>query len=122
MRKGAEALRVLIVEDEALIGLMLAEVLKEEGHRIIGPVETRREAHEVLDHARADAAILDFSLQDGFCSGLARELRARGTPFIVFSGVQREQIGTDMFDDVPWIEKPGTVEEIVTALRLVTSH
>jgi DNA-binding NtrC family response regulator len=40
--------RVLIIEDEASIGLMVAEILADEGFGVIGPVGNRREALSAL--------------------------------------------------------------------------
>ena len=77
---------ILIVEDEPLTGLTLAEMLNEEGHRTIGPISSRKEALTMLDRTRPDCVVLDLTLTDGSSAGLGRELRARGTPFIVFSG------------------------------------
>ena len=41
--------RVLIIEDEASIGLMVAEILADEGFGVIGPVGNRREALSALE-------------------------------------------------------------------------
>jgi DNA-binding response OmpR family regulator len=73
--------RVLIIEDEASIGLMVAEILADEGFGVIGPVGNRREALSALEDRQPHAAVLDLGLEDGFCVGLTRELRARATPF-----------------------------------------
>jgi hypothetical protein len=61
-------------------------------------------------------AILDLTLQDGLCSGLARELRSRHLPFMVYSGHDRKRITSEVLDDVPWIEKPGGLDEITATL------
>jgi DNA-binding NtrC family response regulator len=107
MRANTDTLRVMIVENEAVIGLVLADALKDEGHRIIGPFASQHEALGSLDSSRPDVAILDLTLQDGLCSGLARELRSRHLPFLVYSGHDRERMGMDDLDEAPWIEKPG---------------
>ncbi|WP_052764129.1 response regulator [Microvirga massiliensis] len=116
MRRTAEALRLMIVEDEAAIGLALADALTDEGHRIIGPFTTQREALGALDQTRPDVAILDLTLRDGFCSGLVRELRSRDLPFLVYSGHARKRMTTDDLQGVPWIEKPGCWNELATTL------
>ncbi len=116
MRTNADALRILIVEDEAVIGLVLADALTDEGHRIIGPFASQHEALDTLDYSRPDVAILDLTLQDGLCSGLARELRSRHLPFMVYSGHDRKRITSEVLHDVPWIEKPGGLDEITATL------
>ena len=117
MRQCLEASRILIVEDEPLTGLTLAEMLNEEGHRTIGPIASRREALAVLDRTRPDCVVLDVSLTDGSSAGLGRELRARGTPFIVFSGYAPDEVASEALEGVPWVTKPAGVEAVTAALR-----
>ena len=114
--------RILIVEDEALIGITLADLLKEEGFLVVGPVSNARDALVVLDEATPEAVVLDLSLQDGYCAGLARELVTRGTPFLIFSGHRREGSYGAEFQDVPWVEKPGRGADIVAELHRITKR
>src|SRR4051812_46449854 len=120
MRTSAGAKRILIVEDEAAVGLMLAEALSDEGHRVIGPIESRAEALMVVEQTRPDVAILDIMLRDGFCGPLISELRDRGIPFMVFSGQGRGEAVIDKLDGVPWVKKPGRLHEIAAALNSLT--
>ena len=119
---NGQAKRVLIVEDEALIGLTLADLLRDEGFLVAGPVGSRSEAVAALDRSRPDAVVLDLTLTDGVCGGLVRELHARGVPFLVFSGHHRRE-GFDFpaLQDAPWFEKPGHGDEIIAALRRMTA-
>jgi DNA-binding response OmpR family regulator len=119
MRHSVETPRILIVEDEPLTGLTLAEMLNEEGHRTIGPIASRKEALDVLERTRPDCVVLDLSLSDGFSAGLGRELRARGTPFIVFSGHDPGHVHFDALDGVPWVRKPAEIETLAAAIRRV---
>src|SRR5919107_6136756 len=102
MRQCVEAPRILIIEDEPLTGLTLAEMLNEEGHRTIGPISSRKEALATLERTRPDCVVLDLSLSDGLSVGLGRELRARCMPFIVFSGFGPDQVGSDALKGAPW--------------------
>src|SRR5688500_4011147 len=97
--------RILIVEDEALIGIGLADLLKDEGFLVVGPVANARDALVVLDEATPEAVVLALPLQDGYCAGPARELATRGTPFLIFSGHRREGFYGAEFRDAPWVEK-----------------
>ncbi|WP_048710580.1 response regulator [Microvirga massiliensis] len=92
MRTNTDALRIMIVEDEAVIALVLADALKDEGYRIVSPFARQHEALKSLDYARPDVAILDLTLKDGLCSGLANELRSRDLPFLVYSGHDRKRM------------------------------
>src|SRR3954454_23602548 len=120
MRNSAGAKRILIVEDEAAVGLMLAEALSDEGHRVIGPIESRAEALTLVEQTRPDVPILDIMLRDGSCDPLISELRDRGIPFMVFSGQGRGKAAMDKLDDVPWVKKPGRLHEIAAALNSLT--
>jgi DNA-binding response OmpR family regulator len=107
----------MIVEDTSLVALSLADVLSEEGFTVVGPVSSQTEALALLDAARPDAVVLDLHLQDGFCAGLAKELHAAGVPFVIFSGYRRADRPGAEFRDAPWIEKPGTIEDILTGIE-----
>jgi DNA-binding NtrC family response regulator len=113
---GLSQHRVLVVEDETLIGLTLAGLLADEGFWVVGPVGSLAEGLFALDHASPDAVVLDLTLRDGMCAALAREIRARNIPFIVFSGYPRQDFGFPELHDVPWFEKPGNAEEIIRSL------
>jgi CheY-like chemotaxis protein len=82
-------MRILIVEDEALIALELTENLEHGGHEVVGPATTVAEALTLCQEAEPpELALLDINLRDG-SSGviLARALLARwGVPSIFASG------------------------------------
>src|SRR3954452_20918540 len=108
-RPGVSQQRILVVEDEALIGLTLAGLLVDEGFWVIGPVGSLPEGLFALDHASPDAVVLDLTLRDGMCATLVREIHARNIPFVVFSGYPPQDFGLPELRDVPWIEKPGNI-------------
>jgi DNA-binding response OmpR family regulator len=117
MQQSVGAPRILIVEDEPLTGLTLADMLNEEGYRTIGPISSRKEALAMLDRTRPDCVVLDLSLTDGSSLGLGRELRARGDPFIVFSGYAPDEVASEALKGAPWVQKPARVEVVTSALR-----
>jgi two-component system, response regulator PdtaR len=82
------ALKVLVVDDEALIADYLAMLLEDSGHRVVGPAQSCDEALRLLESAAADVALVDIKLK-GKASGidLAHELRRRHRlPFIFITG------------------------------------
>ena len=113
----SRSVRVMIVEDASLVALSLADVLSDEGYAVVGPVSSQMEALALLDAAHPDLVVLDLNLQDGFCAGLAKELHVAGVPFVVFSGYRRADRPGAEFRSVPWIEKPGTIEDILTGIE-----
>ena len=99
-------MNVLVVEDEALVGLLVKEVLEEAGHACVGPVASVGEACALIDSRHIDAALLDIWLKDDeFVYPAARKLASRGVPFAFVSA--RATDGIDpAFADRPLIPKP----------------
>jgi DNA-binding response OmpR family regulator len=64
-----EALRILLVEDDAIISVLLAELLSEFGHDICGSVRSEQEAVDAAMRHVPDLMIVDVQLQQG--SGVA---------------------------------------------------
>ena len=106
---------VLVLEDEALIGLNLRDELQEAGYRVAGPFTTCAGALEWLQAATPDTAILDATLKDGPCRDIALELTRRGVPFLIYSGHREDNRLLAEFDHVTWIEKPVPSSVLVQA-------
>jgi CheY-like chemotaxis protein len=64
MQQPSNAFRVLIVEDELLIAIMLEEIVTEAGFQVVGPVATLPEALALAASERLDAALLDVWLDE----------------------------------------------------------
>jgi len=79
-------MKILIVEDEALIAALVVEHLEDAGHTVIGPAATAGDALDLCRQQGPDLAILDINLQDG-SSGIevARELFARWGLVAIFA-------------------------------------
>ena len=85
-------MRILIVEDDLLTAMLLADCLKRGGHEVMGPATTATEAIALCEAARPNLALLDINLRDG-SNGvvLARVLHERwGLAVIFASGQQAE--------------------------------
>lgn len=104
-------LRVIIVEDSAIIRARLAESLGEIPNvEIVGQVETEAEALARLKEPRWDAAVLDLQLKQGTGLGVLKSLahgaRPANTKIIVFTNYAFPQyrdrslsLGADYFFD-----------------------
>ena len=97
--------RCLIVEDQALIGMSLEAYLEDAGYDVVGPFMRRAQALAWLEANTPELAVLDVMLPDGSSVDLARELRKRGVPFAIYSGL-KPATDTPEFQGVPWLEKP----------------
>ena len=122
MTAGARSrrpLRILIAEDEAVIGLDLAERLVAAGHSVLGPFTRCAEVREWIAHNTPDAAILDFKLLNGSCDETVRLLRDRGVPMIAFAS--GGDIPEDLADMVV-VTKPGRMDQVLAALKSLTGR
>ena len=92
--KHEGARRILIVEDEPLIAWALADMVRELGHEVLGPVATERAAVEETARLSPDVVLMDFRLAGGG-SGLAaaRRIRERKDLPIVFCTAYAEEPG-----------------------------
>jgi two-component sensor histidine kinase len=97
--------RVLLVEDEALVAMMIQECLTECGHSVIGPINRAADALSAAKDGDFDAAILDINLGDGMAYPVAEILSARGVPFVFLTGYDAEMID-GRFGEVPILQKP----------------
>ncbi|MEA2874135.1 MAG: hypothetical protein QOH67_4111 [Hyphomicrobiales bacterium] len=99
------ARRVMVVEDEALVALVLADQLAELGLSVVGPCSTVAEAKAVADKGDFEAAILDVNLGGELVYPVADLLTSRGIPFVFVTGYGRESIDR-RFAGTPVLEKP----------------
>lgn len=97
--------RVLVVDDEALIAMMLGDLLAEYGHEIVGPAHSETQALDLVSSSSIDAAILDVTLGDHDCFGVARVLADRGIPFAFATGHGSHAVPDDFRDHVT-VSKP----------------
>jgi DNA-binding response OmpR family regulator len=107
--------RVLVVEDDALLGLDIAQQLTDAGFDVIGPAISVAKALELMGRAGCDIAVLDVNLGSETAAPVAVELRTRGTPFIVLSGYSGNQHPRD-FHGAPILAKPARPAELVATL------
>ena len=78
---------VLIVEDEGLVSLMLEDLMRDMGARVIDVFAAAADALAALRASDYDCAILDIIVRDGTCEPVADLLAERGIPFLFSSGV-----------------------------------
>ncbi|TNC05409.1 response regulator [Methylobacterium terricola] len=117
MRSTDPRITVLLVEDDALVGLDLGEALARAGYRTAGPVGTLAGALVQLRHRTPDLAIVDVRLRDGLSSELARELHQRQVPFVVHSAWRRDTSLCPELQAAPLLAKPALPSEVVATLN-----
>lgn len=109
-------MRILVVEDEPLLAMLLEENLADLGHETVGAAATVEQAMAILDEGPIDAALLDFSLGLNSTSApVAHRLREVGTPFFYLSGHASLE-STDNTPNAPLLIKPVSLVDLKTAL------
>ena len=103
--RSVAACRVMVVEDEALVALVLADQLTDMGVSVVGPCGSVAEARSAVSENDLDAAILDVNLGGELVYPVADLLSARGIPFIFVTGYGHESIDKK-FSYAPVLEKP----------------
>jgi DNA-binding response OmpR family regulator len=110
---------VLLVESSAIIGLDLADGLEGLGYGVAGPYACVT-ALQWLETSTPHIAVLDVDLRSGPCLALARELRARRVPILVFSSHDRTSSLAE-FHDLAWLSMPAPISRLDAALRALVA-
>ena len=106
----------MIVEDEALVALVLADQLAELGLSVIGPCSSIAEATAAASEHEFDAAILDVNLGGELVYPVADLLSSRGIPFVFVTGYGQESID-GRFAHTTVLEKPVEREYLENVFR-----
>lgn len=119
------ARRVLIAEDEALIRLDLAEMLREEGYEVVGEAGDGQEAVELAELLRPDLVILDVKMprRDGIDA--ASEIAAkRIAPIVILTAFSQRDLVERARDAgaMAYLVKPFTAGDLVPAIELAVSR
>jgi PAS domain S-box-containing protein len=119
--KRADKPRVLLVEDEALVAMMIQETLAEFGFQVIGPISTASEALASARDSPLDAAVLDINLGDGMVYTVAEILHKRGVPFVFVTGYDADSVDA-RFAGVPVLQKPIERDMLQRVFLLGAGH
>ncbi|SEM61701.1 CheY chemotaxis protein or a CheY-like REC (receiver) domain [Sphingomonas gellani] len=109
--------RILIVEDEPLISMMLEDFLDVLDKQVAGTADTVDAALALIDAGQVEAAILDLNLRAGEKSTpVAEALAGKGIPFVFATGGGDEGLD-ERFRDRPRLQKPFTMDGVAKALE-----
>jgi len=116
---GLTGRRILIVEDEMLIALMLQGMLEELGYHVAGRASTVADALAMIetDTQGIDAATLDINLGGEHANAVANALEAHCIPFIIATGYNDPKLFG--FEGRPVVHKPFLTEQLETALQFL---
>ena len=108
-------LKVLVLEDNALVAMHLEEMLGDAGCKVVATIDNVNSALEFIRGHVVDAAVLDVNLKGEKVFGVAEELLARNVP-MVFSSGYGERFLPPKFDSAPHLSKPFEPETLWATL------
>lgn len=117
--------RVLIAEDEALIRLDLAEMLREEGYEVVGEAGDGQEAVELAESLRPDLVIMDVKMprRDGIDA--ASEIASkRIAPIVILTAFSQRELVERARDAgaMAYLVKPFSITDLVPAIEVAVSR
>lgn len=110
--------RVLIVEDEPLIALMLEDLLRELGCHVVGCAHSEREAFALLGASSPQVAIIDVHLGSTPSFAVASACEERDIPVVYATGYSPSDMAS-FRRGRPLLSKPYSREDLALALREV---
>ncbi len=114
-------LRVLIVEDESLVAMLIEEYLLELGCEVVLSASRVGKAMKGLETCPVDVAILDVNVAGESISGLVEALDQRGIPFIFASGYGARGVDA-RWSASPVLQKPFTGADLHAALHALLDN
>ncbi len=115
---GLDGLKVLIVEDEPLVAMLLEDMLADHGCVVAGATGRIDQAMALIkdDSLVIEAAILDVNLAGEVSFPLAELLAAKGVPFVFATGYGVGGL-PEAWRDRPTLQKPFSHDEVARMLR-----
>jgi CheY-like chemotaxis protein len=107
--------RVLIIEDEMLVAMLLEDLLSELGYEPAGPVGRLEEALAAARGEAVDAALLDVNLNGKATYAVADILSERGIPFVFATGYGAGGI-PERYRSCPILTKPFRCDDLARVL------
>jgi len=115
-RAPGEPIRLLLVEDEALIALMLEDMVEGMGCAVTGLAPRVALGVAMADSGNFDVAILDVNVAGENVEPVAERLASRGVPFIFATGYGEAGVPL-RYRDRPVVSKPFRSDQLEAAIQ-----
>lgn len=116
----AGGLRVLIVEDEALLAIDLEDILTDAGCKVVAAASRLEQAIEIAAATEFDLAILDMNLAGKRVDPLARRIADRGIPIIFVTGYGNRTLPGGV--TAPVVDKPYAAAKLVPLVSAIAER
>jgi CheY-like chemotaxis protein len=113
--KTSASKRVLIVEDELMIRMLLEGMLTDLGHTVAAEAGSIEEAMTLAKEAEFDIAVLDVNLNGQPITPVVEVLVQRGLPFVFASGYGQRGV-PEQYRSSPTLQKPFQVDALAQAI------
>jgi CheY-like chemotaxis protein len=107
--------RLLIVEDEYLIRLLLEDMLVDLGCTVAAVAASLEEGKKLAAEAAVDLAILDVNIDGKQVFPVAETLKGRNIPFVFITGYGARGL-PDNYRDMPTLQKPFQMQDLKATL------
>ena len=115
---GFAGKRILVVEDEMIVAMLIEDILMDNGATVVGPAARVNKALDLLGSEAIDAALLDVNLAGENTMPVAEELRRRGIPFAFATGYGIAGV-PEGFTGQPLLQKPFQEHDLNQVLAQV---
>jgi len=112
----SEKLRILIIEDESIVAMMVEDLIVDMGHEVVGTAGRLDQAQKLASETPCDFVILDVNLNGQYTYPVAEALKARGVPFVFATGYGAAGLKEEWRSN-PVLQKPFQPEELEAAIN-----
>ena len=103
---------ILIVEDEPLIAIEIADGFSDAGARVLTATNLQ-DGMRLAEHPDLSAAILDFQFKNGDSAAMCARLKERRIPFVIYSGYPEEATACE---EAAFVPKPAPTDILLTTV------
>jgi CheY-like chemotaxis protein len=114
-QRNLSGCKVLVVEDEMMIAMLIEDMLEDLGCQLIGPATKVERALDLIGSETIEVALLDVNLDGRATDTVAHELRQKGVPFVFATGYGAAGVPR-RHSDRPVLQKPFQKRDLETAL------
>ncbi len=115
-----QSIRILLVEDEAMIAMLVEDMLADFGGELVATAARLDDAVTQASDREFDVAILDLNLAGTFTYPVADILRRRGIPFVFATGYGTSGLASGYENEV-MLQKPFVADELESVIRKILS-